>query len=121
MKTAKAIIEWYDTYEPELHGLESLQRARQRLSVYCVGIAEQIRELEALHKAAYHERKIGESEAFLSEDGTGVERTAKSVNKDLRLAEAQYEGELKGLKIMLDTYFKVLDSMASQINVLNKH
>jgi len=120
MKTAKAIIDWYDTYEPETHGLEPLQRARQRLSVYCVGIAEQIRELEALHKVAYHERKIAESEAFLSEDGTNAERTAKSVNKDHRLAEANYEGELKGLKIMLDTYFKVLDSMASQINVLNR-
>ena len=120
MKTAKAIIDWYDTYEPEKHGLDPLQKARQRLSVYCVGIADQIRRLEGFHKVSYHERKIAEAEGFLDGDGTNAERTAQSINKDLRLAEAHYEGELKGLKIMLDTYFKVLDSMASQINVLNR-
>lgn len=120
MKTAQAIIEWYDTYEPEKHGLEPLQKARQRLSVYCTSIAEQIHKLEPLHKVSYHERKIAEAEAFVTGEGTNAERTASSVNRELRIQEAKYEGELQGLKIMLNTYFKVLDSMASQINVLNR-
>jgi len=45
----------------------------------------------------------------------------KRIYHERRIAEAKCEGELRGARIMLDTYFKVLDSMASQINVLNKH
>ena len=120
MKTADAIIKWYDGFEPEKHGIDALLKARQRLAVYCTGIGEQIRRIESLHKEAYHERKVKEAQEYLRQEGTQSERTAASTNEDLRLAEARYEGELKGLKIMLDTYFKVLDSMSSWINVLNK-
>jgi len=42
------------------------------------------------------------------------------MDKEMRTAEAMYEGELKGLKTMIDTYYKVLDAMASQISTMNK-
>lgn len=120
LPTAKAIIEWYDSFNIKTGDIEDLLKARQRLSVFCAGIAEQIQRIEGLHKSTYHERRVTEAESFLKEEGTVAEREAKSINRDLRQAEATYEGELKGLKIMLDTYYKVLDAMASQINVMNR-
>jgi len=119
MKTAQSIIEWYDSYNLD-QGLEPLLKARQRLSVYCVGIAEQIERAEAVSSVAYHQRKLREAQAFLEAEGTNAERTAKSIDEATRLEEAAHEGELRGLKIMLQTYNKVLDSMAGQINTLNR-
>ena len=120
LPTAKKIVEWYDSFDIKTGDIEDILKARQRLSVFCSGIAEQIQRVEALHKQTYHERKLSEATKFLEATGTVADREAMSLSEDLRKAEATYEGELKGLKIMLDTYYKVLDAMASQINVMNR-
>lgn len=113
------IIEWYSTYELE-DGIENLLKARKALSIECHEVSIQAAKAELQHKSTYHARKISEAQRFLEADGTAAERSAKSIDEHIRLKEAKAEGELRGMKLMLDSYFKVLDSMASQINTLNR-
>ncbi len=120
MNTAQHIIHWYDSFDVLTGETSELLTNRQRLSVYCVGLAEEISGLELAHKVAYHQRKIKEAEQYLVADGTQQERVSKAIAKELRMEEAQAEGKLKGFKTMLSTYGKVLDSMAGQINNSNR-
>lgn len=123
MKTAQTIIDWYAGFDPHQYSgdpVEAVTKARQKLSSYMVGIAQQIERLELVTKQTYHQRKVAEIEAFLSEEGTIAEREAKAYNEELRSQEAQAEGELKGLKTMWESYGKVLDAMASHIRVMTK-
>lgn len=119
MKTPNSVIEWFKDYRLE-QGVDILVEARRTLVCHCVPLAEKIKELETRHKEAYHNRRIGEAQNFLQEEGTVAERNASSVSEELRLEEARSEGELRGHKIMFEVYLKVLDSMASMINVLNR-
>ena len=119
MKTPDIIIDWFDKYDPQKEGVEPLQKARQRLSVYLVGMADQMKRCEKVYQITYHQRRIAEAEGFLSETGTRDERINKAMATELRQQEAQQEGELKGLKIMYESYCKVLDAMASQIRMFD--
>jgi hypothetical protein len=120
MSVAKDIIEWYDRYEPEIHGLEPLIKARRRLAIACTEIAGLLKTAEIGYYKAYQLRKLKERDNFLSSEGTGIVRERSSMEKGMRLEEARLEGEKRGIKHILDSYYKVLDSMASQINVLNR-
>lgn len=119
MNTADEIIKWFDSYDLHM-GLEPVLKARRRLSVHCAGIAKEIQRLEGEHKSNYHNRKISEAKRFLEAEGTGAERSAKSIDPDLRAKEGKSEGELRGHKIMIETFFKIMDSMSSIINALNR-
>lgn len=120
MSVAKDIVDWYDQYEPEKDGLDPLLRARRRLAIACTHIAQQLKEAEIGYFKAYQHRKLKERDNFLSLEGSGIMRERQCIAKGLRLEEARLEGEKRGTKHVLDSYYKVLDSMASQINVLNR-
>lgn len=116
-----SLIQGYKDFDPYDGGtVEQLVSARQKLSAYLVGMAEQIARAEEVAKLTYHQRKIAEAEQFLSEEGTVAERQAKAIQAELRLQEAKHEGELAGMKLLFESYSKVLDSMASQIRLMSK-
>jgi len=114
------LLDWYDKFETSKGDIEGIMKARQRLSLHCTTIAKELAQVETTHKLTYQERRISEAERFLEQEGTIAEREANAINKELRRKEAQAESAVKGYKILLDSYFKVLDAMASQINVMNK-
>lgn len=120
MSEAKNILDWYDNYEPEKHGLDPLIKARRKLSIVCTKIAEELKAAEINYFKTYQLRKLKEREDFLSLEGSAAIRSVECLNEELRLKEAKFEGEKRGIKHVLDSYGKVLDSMASQINVLNR-
>ena len=120
LPTAKEVIDWYDKFNIREHHIDELMKARQKLSVYCVGIAKQIEHAEVVHKELYQQRRINESMNFLGAEGSVKDREAISIDEDLRMQEAKAEGELRGMRTMLDSYFKVMDAMASQINVMRQ-
>lgn len=120
-ESAQDIIEWFKTYELE-QGVEPLLTARQTLSIAMSKIANYYKDTEIKNKKKYAERRIKEAISKLEYEGTGVFREAKAieVNKDLRIESATLEGECLGIKQILNSYGKVLDSMSSMINTLNR-
>lgn len=118
---AQGIIDWFESYQLE-NGIEPLLEARQQLSINCTKIANYVKQEEAKHKRIYQERRIAEARTKIETEGTTVHKEATSIieNKDLRLKEAESEGNARGAKIVLDSYYKVLDAMASIINTLNR-
>lgn len=117
----KDILEWFDNYRIQ-DGIEVLLEARRKLSIVCCEMAEQEKNSLSEYLTTYQQRKVEEAKIRLSEEGTGVVKEAQSVVKlvDLRMKEAVLEGKTKGIKTMLSSYNKVLDSMASIINTLNR-
>ena len=118
---AKAIITWFETYQME-EGSQVILEKRQQLSIACAAIASQYAKAQYEFKTTYFQRKVSEAKSKLTHNGTVAEREAKAIqdNEDLRIKEAQLDGKVSGYKIVLDSYFKVLDSMASIINTLNR-
>ncbi len=121
MSNAKDIIEWFATYRLE-QGLDTLLEARRELSIVCVSIAEAEKKAVSQYHTLYQERKIAEAKSKITNTGTILEKESAAIveHEQLRIDEAIAESEAKGAKIMLGSYNKVLDSMASMINVLNR-
>ena len=121
-ESAENTIDWFMGFDPSKDTIDDLLNARKTLSVNCTKIANYIKVQEEKFKRTYQERRIAEATTKLSTDGTGVVREARSIaeNKELRIKEAAAEGSAKGAKIVLDSYYKVLDSMASYINTMRQ-
>ena len=119
-ENAQTIIEWFADFDISKGDIDGLLTNRQHLSINCTKIANYVKDQESKYKKIYMERKIAEATTVIMEEGTGVYKGAKSIvdNKELRVQEAEFEGNAKGAKIVLDSYYKVLDAMASMINVM---
>lgn len=119
--SASSIIDWYSSYTIEM-GIDPLLTARQHLSIAYYKIATAYKDKEVQSKRLYSKRKISEAVTKLETTGTMVLREAEAirVNKELRMEESTLEGEVMGTKQILNSYSKVLDSMASIISTLNR-
>ena len=121
-ESAEATIDWFQGLDPSHDTIDELLAARKDLSICCTKIANYVKVQEERSKKLYQQRRIAEATTKLTTDGTSVVREAKSIveNKELRVQEAAAEGSAKGAKIVLDSYNKVLDSMAAYINVMRQ-
>ena len=115
------IIQWYKDYHLE-YGIEVLLEKRQLLSCACAEVAKIEQQASANYIKARRQRKLEQAKIELSAQGTGLKIKAKSVIDTDKLQEVEdnYEAEAKGAKIIKDSWNKVLDSMASNINTLNR-
>jgi hypothetical protein len=121
MKNAKDIIEWYKGYHLE-DGVQVLLEKRQLLSCACAEVAKIEQQALANYIKARRNRKLKQANIELSAQGTGLKIKAKSIieTNEFQEIEDNYEAEAKGAKIIKDSWNKVLDSMASNINTLNR-
>lgn len=115
------IISWYEGYTKD-QGVEVLLDKRRLLACLMVRMSDTIMQLEQRHKIAYNKNKIDLAIKAIEINGTMQERNAhaRKVTMESRMKEAEIEGKLKGYKLKFEAYCKVLDSMSSYINTMNR-
>lgn len=119
---SKSVIEQYENFDPSRHDVQDLLKMRQELSIARWRISNYVMQQEHKFKTIYQQRRVFEAEKELETEGTAAHRKATAVKEsaDMRMIEAEHEGQSRGAKIVLDGIDKVLDSMASMINSMNR-
>ena len=119
---SKSIIEQYENFDPSKHDIQDLLLMRKELAITRWKISNYCMQEEQRFKTIYQQRKVFEATTKLETDGTTQHRESTAIKEaeEMRIIEAQHDGNARGAKIVLDGIDKVLDSMASMINAMNR-